>query len=119
MTNNAVSSLCPHCAQVTSHTIAPSPAPAEGDSGLQVAPETTAEPCLLGFARVQLVCSGCENLWSAAVISADQLQQLKQAAQSLDEAKRQIAMLRLIMSKDQLERAEKSQRDVIKLREAA
>ncbi len=49
----------------------------------------------------------------------EQLQQLRAAAESLDEARRQIAMLRLIMSKDQVARAATAQADTIKLHRAA
>ena len=118
MPSNEISTHCPHCAQLNSHTIAPLPSLAIVHGGL---PAAVASPIDAGrkSARLQLVCSVCEKSWSAVVIGDDQLQQLQRAAQSLDDAKRQIAMLRLIMSKDQLERAEKSGQDVIKLRDAA
>ena len=67
----------------------------------------------------RFVCTSCEQSWAAAIVPINQLERLQAAVTGLDEARRQIAMLRLIMSKDQLERAEKSHSEVIKIHRAA
>ena len=54
-----------------------------------------------------------------AVLSSDDRAMDQHSTTAFDDARRQIAMMRLIMSKDQLERSERSREDVIKLRSAA
>lgn len=67
----------------------------------------------------RLVCSKCEQTWEAAIVPKSQMERLLAAVTSLDDARRQIAMMRLIMSKDQVDRAERSREDIIQFRKAA
>lgn len=111
MAENAISGPCPQCGQASEHAFMPAVA------GQTSPAEESARPDI-GIRR-RFVCGSCEQSWEAAIVPAEQMKQLRTAVESLAEAKRQIAMLRLIMSKDQLERAEKSRGEVIKIHRAA
>ena len=111
MTSNSIRTQCPNCAANTSHAFVPS-----------VSQPTllTSDADSLGLkANHRFVCTACERAWEAAVIPQPQLELLRAAVSGLDEARRQIAMMRLIMSKDQLDRAEKSTTEVLRIHRAA
>jgi len=112
MSQNSIRGRCPHCGGQTAHAFLPSVSTTNS-------PAAGAEGTLGLRADHRFVCSACEQSWEAAVIPKAQLQRLQAAVAGLDEATRQIAMLRLLMSKDQVERAEKSRQDVIKIHRAA
>jgi hypothetical protein len=110
---NAIRGYCPNCGQQSRHAFLPSPATAVPAATLSLP-----TPHDVGT-RQQFVCTTCETAWEAAIVPLAHVKQLRAAAESLTEAKRQIAMLRLIMSKDQLERADRGQTQTIKLHRAA
>ena len=110
---NAIRGQCPHCGTTSRHAFLPSPEPNGEVIALQL--PTTHD---IGT-RQRFVCTACETAWEAAIVPLAQVKQLRAAAECLTEAKRQIAMLRLIMSKDQIERVDRRQSDTIKLHRAA
>ena len=112
MSTHSIQCHCPQCGQNAKHAFVPlalqsgtSDLPATGNAGLT--------------ADQRFVCSACEQVWEAAIVPTAQLERLRAAVTGLDEAKRQIAMLRLIMSKDQIERAEQSREGVLRIHRAA
>lgn len=105
MSASAIRVHCSKCGDPTPHAYLPAPAECSTDTG--------------SGQKQRLICSRCETSWEAAIVPWEQIKQLRAAAASLDEARRQIALLRLIMSKDQIARAEKVQGDTIKLHRAA
>lgn len=111
--DNAIRGQCPHCGQQARHAFLPSPEPAAEVITLQLP-----SPHDVGT-RQRFVCTSCETAWEAAIVPMAQVKQLRAAAECLTEAKRQIAMLRLIMSKDQIERADRRPSETIKLHRAA
>src|SRR5690242_1749292 len=97
---NAIRGQCPHCGKQARHAFLPSPESTAEVISLQL-------PTSDAGTRQRFVCTSCETAWEAAIVPMAQVKQFRAAAESLSEAKRQIAMLRLIMSKDQLERADR------------
>ena len=113
MPENSIRGQCPHCGVKTAHAFLPTPS-------YPLFPRLANTGEGLGLtADHRLVCTACEQSWEAAVVPQAQLERLLAAVAGLDEAKRQIAMLRLIMSKDQVERAERPRGDVIRIHRAA
>ncbi len=113
MSENSIHGQCPHCGVKAAHAFLPGPSPPSrprlASTGESFGPT----------ADHRLVCTSCEQSWEAAVVPKAQLDRLLAAVTGLDEAKRQIAMLRLIMSKDQVERAEKPRDETIRIHRAA
>ena len=114
--SNHIQGQCPHCGSRSPQALLPTVAPAvaEYEAG-ELLPLSTA----VHHTQQHLVCSACENSWEAAIVPKSQMERLLAAVTNLDDARRQIAMMRLIMSKDQIARAEKSREDVIQFRKAA
>lgn len=110
---NAIRGHCPHCGKTSRHAFLPTP-----EAGAEVIALQLPTPHDVGT-RQQFICMACETSWEAAIVPMAQVKQLRAAAESLTEARRQIAMLRLIMSKDQLERVDRSPSETIKLHRAA
>jgi hypothetical protein len=110
---NAIRGQCPHCGKQARHAFLPSLENTKDVISIQLP-----TPHDVGT-RQQFVCTACETAWEAAIVPMAQVKQFRAAAESLTEAKRQIAMLRLIMAKDQLERADRGRSETIKLHRAA
>jgi hypothetical protein len=108
MSEPALRAACPSCNTLTRHALVPVP-------HVDLPPA----PALGAAVKHRLVCTQCEKLWEGTMIPLEQLAQLQLAAESLVAAKRQIAMMRLILSKDQLARLEQDRRETIKLHRAA
>lgn len=111
--DNAIRGQCPHCGHTTRHAFLSVPSPVGDVVSLPM--NATHD---IG-SRQSFVCTDCESTWEAAIVPMSQVKQLRAAAESLAEAKRQIAMLRLVMSKDQLQRADRGPAETIKLHRAA
>jgi hypothetical protein len=110
---NAIRGQCPHCGKHARHAFLPSP-----ENSTEVVSLKLPTPSDVGT-RQRFVCTACETAWEAAIVPMAQVKQLRAAAESLTEAKRQIAMLRLVMAKDQLERVDRGRSETIKLHRAA
>ena len=117
MSSSSIQGQCPHCGSRSPQALLP--------AAKSISSECYHAGAVLKLDNVKshteqrLVCSVCEKTWEAAIVPMSQMQRLLEAVNSLDDARRQIAMMRLIMSKDQIDRAERSQQDIIKLRHAA
>ena len=112
MSSNSIHCRCPQCGESVTHAILPV---------LSIAPRANVQTAdSMGLSADHcFVCTACEKTWQAAIVPSAQLERLTAVVASLDDAKRQIAMLRLIMSKDQVERADKSREGVLKIHRAA
>ncbi|MCA9268626.1 MAG: hypothetical protein KDA41_09155 [Planctomycetales bacterium] len=113
MSDAAIRARCPACQCNTRHAFLSVP---------ETTPATAAAASLdagESYTRQRFVCTACEASWEAAILPTDQIRHLCTAAESLVEAKRQLAMQRLIMSKDQIDRLEKANEHTIVLRRAA
>ena len=116
MSNNTINGQCPHCGSRSPQAFLSGATPAVAVFN----PDAPVEPQVLAnHIEQRLICSGCEKTWEATIVPKAQMEKLLAAVNSLDDARRQIAMMRLIMSKDQLQRAERSREDIIKIRSAA
>ena len=112
MSSNSIQSHCPHCGENAAHALLPTISTSEvGELGVTGTTGLTAQG--------RFVCTGCEQVWEAAIMPRAQLERLRAAVKGLDEAKRQIAMLRLIMSKDQIQRAEQPRESSLRIHRAA
>lgn len=110
---NAIRGQCPTCGKHARHAFLPSP-----ENAVEVITLQLPTPHDIGT-RQRFVCTACETAWEAAIVPMTQVKQLRAAAECLAEAKRHIAMLRLIMSKDQIDRADRGRTETIKLHRAA
>ena len=116
MSSSSIQGQCPHCGSRSPQALLPT---ATLSSECYQAGDVLKLDNAKSHTEQRLVCSACEKTWEAAIVPLSQMQRLLEAVSSLDDARRQIAMMRLIMSKDQIDRAERSQQDIIKLHHAA
>ena len=114
--STSIQGQCPHCGSRSPQALLPS---ADSVSAKYEAGQVLQMEVAVPHIEQRLVCSNCEQTWEAAIVPKSQMERLLAAVTSLDDARRQIAMMRLIMSKDQVDRADRSREDVIKFRKAA
>lgn len=114
MSNRAAASCrCPHCAKVTQNAFIPLPInhKAEAEVGI-------VDSLVVGF-KQKLVCLECTATWEAVALPTTQMKQLLQAAQTLEEAKREIAMLKLLVAKDRRQNISDEPATTLKIHRAA
>ena len=116
MSSSNIVGQCPHCGSRSPQAFLPV---ADSNAASYDPEQPLKFETAMRHTQQRLVCSACEQTWEAAIVPMSQMDRLLDAVTSLDDARRQIAMMRLIMSKDQVDRADRSREDVIKLRRAA
>jgi hypothetical protein len=105
---------CPHCRRVTQNALTSPPvydAPWIVDQAA-----SGEEPPRV--ARLKRYCAGCGEIWESVEAPISLLDELPQLQEKLEDARRQLAMLRLLLARDRHEEESES-RHTIPLRRAA
>jgi hypothetical protein len=103
---------CPHCRSVTQNALT---SPPVCDAPWDLAPAGDAAPRV---ARLKRYCGACGEIWESVEAPAALLEDVVQLHEKLEDARRQLAMLRLLLARDRHEE-EHEGRQTIPLRRAA
>ncbi len=93
MSSDAIVRWCPHCRKLTQNALT---APPVYDARLTEDPaDETPRVC-----RLKRYCSDCGEIWDSVEAPVSVLNDLLQLPAKLEEARRQLAMLRLLLARD-------------------